>query len=74
MIKTQQKVIDYQTEQKHNDLNVLIVIDDFANHTDFTGKSQLLHQLYVRGRHYMISIQEASTQVYKQTNPIVRKT
>ena len=73
MIKTQQKVIDYQKEQKHKDLyQILIVIDDFADDTNFTRKSQLLHQLYIRGRHYMIST-ITSTQVYKQISTIVRK-
>ena len=48
------------------------MIDDFADDTGFTRKSQLLHQLYIRGRHYMIST-IASTQVYKQIPPIVRK-
>ena len=73
VIKTQQKVIDYQKEQKHKDLyQILIVIDDFADDTNFTRKSQLLHQLYIRGRHYMIST-ITSTQVYKQISPIVRK-
>jgi hypothetical protein len=73
VIKTQQKVIDYQKEQKHKDLyQILIVIDDFADDTNFTRKSTLLHQLYIRGRHYMIST-ITSTQVYKQISPIVRK-
>ena len=43
-----------------------------ADDTDFARKSQLLHQLYTRGRHYMIST-ITSTQVYKQISPIVRK-
>ena len=51
---------------------ILIVIDDFANNPDFIRKSQLLHQLYIRGRHYMISTITA-TQVWKQISPIVRK-
>ena len=51
---------------------ILIVIDGFADDTNFTRKSQLLHQLYIRGRHYMIST-TTSTQVYKQMSPIVRK-
>ena len=73
VINTQKKVIDYQKEQKHKDLyQILIVIDDFADDTNFTRKSQLLHQLYIRGRHYMIST-ITSTQVYKQISPIVRK-
>ena len=70
---TQKKVIDYQKEQKHKDLyQILTVIDDFAGDTNFTRKSKLLHKLYIRGRHYMIST-ITSTQVYKQTSPIVRK-
>ena len=47
-------------------------IDDFADSPDFTRKSQLLHQLYIRGRHYMIST-ITSTQVFKAISPIVRK-
>ena len=55
-IKTQQKVIDYQKEQKHKDLyHIPIVINDFAGDTNFTRKSRLLHQFYIRGRHYMIT-------------------
>ena len=45
---------------------------DFADDTNFTRKSQLLHQLYIRGKHYMIST-ITSTQVYKQIAPIVKK-
>ena len=51
---------------------VFIVIDDFADDTNFTRKPQSLHQLYVRGRHYMFST-ITSTQVYKHISPIVRK-
>ena len=51
---------------------MLIVIDGFADDTNFTRKSELLHQLHIRGRHYMIST-ITPTQVYKQTSPIVRK-
>ena len=47
------------------------MIDDFADDTNFTRKSQLLRQLYIRGRHYMISA-TTSTQVYKQISPIAR--
>ena len=73
VINTQKKAIDYQKEQKHKDLyQIPIVIDDFADDTNFTRKSQLLHQLYIRGIHYMIST-ITSTQVYKQISPIVRK-
>ena len=73
VINTQQKVINYQTNIKHNDLyQILVCIDDFADQPDFTRTSQLLHQLYIRGRHYMIST-ITSTQVYKQISPIIRK-
>ena len=73
VIKTQQKVIDYQKEQKHKDLyQILILVDDFIDDPSFTRRSQLLHQLYIRGRHYMISTITA-TQVYKAVSPIIRK-
>ena len=49
VIKTQQKVIDYQKEQKHKDLyQILLIVDDFADDLNFTRKSSLLHQLYMR--------------------------
>ena len=47
-------------------------MDDFADDINFARKSQLLHQLYIRGRHYMISTITA-TQVYKHISPTVRK-
>ena len=73
VVNTQKKVIDYQKEQKHKYLyQILIIIDGFADNPDFTRKSQLLHQLYSRGRHYMIST-IAATQSYKQVSPLVRK-
>ena len=74
----EQEVIDttksdkLSTQEHHNDLyQILIVIDDFADDTNFTRTSQLLHLIYIRGRHYMIST-ITSTQVYKQISPIVR--
>ena len=68
-INTRKKVIDYQKEQKHNDLyQILICIDDFADSPDPTRKSQ---HLYIRGRHYMIST-ITSTQVFKAISHIVR--
>jgi len=73
IIRTQQKVVSYQKEQKHKQMfQILVVIDDFADDTNFTRKSTLLHQLYIRGRHNFISTL-TSTQVYKQVSPIVRK-
>ena len=73
VIKTQQKVIDYQKEQKHKDLyQIFFLVDDFVDDTSCTRKSQLLHQLYIRGRHYMVSTITA-TQVYKAVSPVIRK-
>ena len=70
---TQKKVIDSQKEQKHKGLQqILIVIDDVADQPDFTRKSTLLHQLYIRGRHYMFST-ITSTQIYKGVSPIILK-
>ena len=73
VIKTEQKVIDYQKEQKHKYLyQIFILVDDFVVDPSFTRKSQLLHQLYIRGRRYMISTITA-TQVYKAVSPVIRK-
>ena len=73
VIKTRQKVIDYQKEQKHKDLyQILVIVDDFVDDVNFTRKSQLLHHLYIRGRHYMIST-IAATQVFRQISPVIRK-
>ena len=47
------------------------MIDGFAAGTDFTRKPQLLHQLHVRGRHYMI--RTITSTIYKQISPIARK-
>ena len=72
VIKTHQKIIDYRKEQKHKDLyQILVIVDDFADDVNFTRKSQLLHQLYIRGRHYMISTITA-TQVFRQISPVIR--
>jgi len=57
----------------HNRIyQILIIIDDFADDTAFTRQSKSLHQLYIRGRHQMISTITA-TQVYKQISPVIRK-
>ncbi len=34
---------------------ILIIVDDFADDPSFTRQSKLLHALYTRGRHNMIS-------------------
>jgi hypothetical protein len=73
IIQTQHKIIDFM---KHNKMKkvfqILIIIDDFADDPSFTRNSQLLHSLYIRGRHTFISTITA-TQVYKAISPIIRK-
>lgn len=55
-----------------NIFQILIVIDDVADNPSFTRNRQLLHSLYVRGRHPFISTVTA-TQVYKAISPVIRK-
>ena len=50
----------------------MIIIDDFADSPEFTRRSTLLHQLYIRGRHTFTSVITA-TQVFKALSPIIRK-
>ena len=73
IIDQQYKITEYLKKQKKKKLyQILLIIDDFADSPEFTRKSPLLHQLYIRGRHSMISTITA-TQVYKVISPIVRK-
>ena len=53
-------------------IQILIIIDDFADDPSSTRNSKLLHSLYMRGRHTCISTITA-TQVYKAISPIIRK-
>jgi carboxylesterase type B len=73
VIETQKKVIKYMKDNDHKKLyQILVVIDDFADVPEFTRNSKLLWQLYIRGRHLMIS-SITSTQVFRQISPIIRK-
>ena len=73
IIDKHHKVIHYlKSQNQTNMFAILIVIDDFADSSDFTRQSKLLHQLYIRGRHQCIRTITA-TQVYKAISPIVRK-
>ena len=73
VIETQYKVIDYMKQQNYKTLyQILIIVDDFADSPDFTRNSKLLHQLYIRGRHFAIST-ITSTQVFKAISPVIRK-
>jgi len=73
IIDTQRKITEYMKQQKLKKMyNILIIIDDFADDPSFCRHSKLLHSLYTRGRHSMISTCTA-TQVYNCISPIIRK-
>ena len=72
IIATQNKVIKHmKAKNKKKLFQVLIVIDDFADSPEFTRHSKLLHSLYTRGRHAMISTITA-TQKFASIHPIIR--
>jgi hypothetical protein len=72
IILTQHKIITYMKSKGHTKLyQILIIIDDFADEPAFTRQSKLLHQLYIRGRHNMIST-ITSTQKFNALHPIIR--
>ena len=51
--------------------SILIIIDDFADNPSFSRHSKLLHSLYTRGRHSMVSCITA-TQKFNSLHPIIR--
>ena len=72
IIDTQKKIIEYQKKHNHNKLfSILIVVDDFADSPQFSRNSKLLHSLFTRGRHSMISCITA-TQKFNALSPIIR--
>jgi hypothetical protein len=72
IIDTQHKIIKYMKEKSYKKMfNILILIDDMADCTDFMRSSKLLHQLYIRGRHNYISVCTA-VQRYYCLAPIIR--
>ena len=59
-------------QQNHTKIyQILIVIDDFADDPVFSRHSKLLHALFTRGRHSMIST-IVSTQKYRAISNIIR--
>ena len=72
IIKTQHKVIEFKKKQDHRKLfSILIIVDDMADNPAFTRQSELLHQLYTRGRHNSISTITA-TQKFASIAPIIK--
>ena len=72
IIATQNKIVLEQKRKNKTKLfQILIVIDDFADDPSFSRHSKLLHSLYTRGRHAMISTITA-TQKLNAIHPVIR--
>ena len=72
IIEVQHKITNYMKKQNKNKLfSILIIIDDFADSPEFSRHSKLLHALYTRGRHSMISTITA-TQKFSSLHPLIR--
>ena len=72
IIDTQRKIVEHQKTKKSNKLfSILIIVDDHADDPAFSRNSKLLHSLYVRGRHSMISTL-VSTQKFAALSPLIR--
>ena len=72
IIDTQRKIVEHQKTKRSNKLfSILIIVDDFADDPSFSRNSKLLHSLYVRGRHSMISTL-VSTQKFAALSPLIR--
>lgn len=69
---TQHKIAEHMKQQNYTKIfQILIVIDDFADDPTFSRHSKLLHALFTRGRHSMIST-IVSTQKYRAISNIIR--
>ena len=56
ILDTQHKITNFLKKRGDKKLfQILIIVDDFADDPSFTRQSKLLHALYTRGRHNMIS-------------------
>lgn len=72
IIETQYKITNYLKKQNTTKLfQILIIVDDFADDPSFSRHSKILHALYTRGRHNMISTITA-TQKFSAIHPIIR--
>ena len=72
IIDVQEKLINYQKEKEHKQLfQIAIIIDDFADDPIFMRSSKILHSLFTRGRHKLIST-FVSSQKFAALAPIIR--
>ncbi len=72
IISTQNRIVKHlKAKGKKKLFQILIIVDDFADDPTFSRHSTLLHSLYTRGRHGMISTITA-TQKFSAIHPIIR--
>ncbi len=72
ILETQHKITTFLKKRGDAKLfQILIIADDFSDDPSFTRQSKLLHALYTRGRHNMISSITA-TQQNNAIHPIIR--
>ena len=72
ILDTQHKITNFMKQRGDKKLfQILIIIDDFADEPSFARQSKLLHSLYTRGRHNMIST-ITSTQKFNAIHPLIR--
>ena len=72
IINNQKRLIEHMKNKNVKKLySILILIDDFGDSPSFSRHSKLLHSLYTRGRHSMISCITA-TQKFNALHPIIR--
>ena len=72
ILGTQHKITNFLKKRGDKKLfQILIIVDDFADDPSFTRQSKILHSLYTRGRHNMISTITA-TQKFSAIHPIIR--
>lgn len=73
IINKQYKVVEYLKSNNYEfAMQILIIIDDFADNPKLTHDSNILNSLYTRGRHLNISIL-ISSQGFKKISPLIRK-
>ena len=72
ILETQRKITNFLKKRGDKNLfQILILIDDFADDPIFIRQSKLLHALYTRGRHNVISTITAP-QKFNATHPTIR--
>jgi hypothetical protein len=72
ILDMQHKITMHMKSQgKTKMFQILVIVDDFADDPSFTRQSKILHALYTRGRHNMISTITA-TQKFSAIHLIIR--